>query len=34
MWRYQAVYRKIGEGDSERIEYSICEVYLAEDGKL
>ena len=34
MWRYQAVYRKIGEGDSERIEYSICEVYLDEEGKL
>ena len=34
MWRYQAVYRKIGKGDSERIEYSICEVYLDNAGKL
>ena len=34
MWRYQAVYRKIGSGDSERTEYSICEVYLDESGKL
>ena len=34
MWRYQAIYRKIGIGDSERIEYSICEVYLDDAGKL
>ena len=34
MWRYQAVYRKIGDGDSERVEYSICEVYLDDAGKL
>ena len=34
MWRYQAVYRKIGSGDSERIEYSICEVYLDDTGKM
>ena len=34
MWRYQAVYRKIGVGDSERIEYSICEVYLNDLGEL
>jgi len=34
MWRYQAVYRKVGDGESERIEYSICEVYLNDKGKL
>ena len=34
MWRYQAVYRRIVNRDSESIEYSICEVYLDEDGKL
>ena len=34
MWRYQAVYRKIGNGESARIEYSICEVYLDDTGKL
>ena len=34
MWRYQAVYRKITSGNSEGIEYSVCEVYLDEAGKL
>jgi len=31
MWRYQAVYI---DRDEETREYSICEVYLDEDGKL
>ena len=34
MWRYQSVYRKIGDVDSERIEFSVCEVYFDEEGIL
>ena len=34
MWRYQVVYRTIDSGESTHMEYSICEVYLDDTGKL